>query len=1408
MEQLSQSRTTACDAAQIPWEVKEAIAESILNDVHRRISGQGEQGKIIIGEKPTDCLTSGFLLPPSPERQEERTGSVDIDANPINIGTCGLDVGIRSESAGKVRVWASFSVYVRILPSEDDLAKNNNPVKFTLQTDIRRQIRNRVNAIRRREQPKYQTGREEDRQQWKKRLVQIRREVNESFGIELQAQETLPEEEAGGEQGEEGPGESPGASIFSVSPGDERLAADDLFNNSRPVGKWLRLEVEPQEIEFDPMASEAEIESAAQKASNDMKTAIRRRIERWLESDDPETGGKLWAYPRGQTFSPDQIRNWSATLQEIRSTVLSLPLERKRDRVAPPIENLDVRWAIKAQRDWSEPGRMSLHVALENWSELPGQNRRMESDESIFQVTVGAVMDKSMHYPMRLERVQPSYRYNEYLQYPAIGFNCGITAKESDGELHLQTTWVPKYALPRIDPQEHGKHIKTTFQCFANPESAERQGRAIADALDRYIDKVMEIVDPARGLDPEQTEEINREKDAFENCDIPNWRNEAAMIRRGVDLLAESAKASSGTIEAAPFEAFSTMNRTMERIAEGKYNKWRLFQIAFILATLPSLVSRIPLYSGYYRKEWDQATTLLYFATGGGKTEAFLGLLIFGLFLDRLRGKKRGVTAMIRYPLRLLTIQQAQRAAEFLAQAEKERVERSIEGAPFSIGFWVGGNNTPNRTQDQEVKDMVPFAEDEGRREEELRQENRNYRIATEKWVKLPQCPFCTTKPVGIRRYRKLEGQVGYRCENEACWWNVTNPGQPLPFHLVDDDIYALAPSVLLGTVDKLALIGQHYGTIRRVLGMFGPATWMDQQTGRFVDALKGGMERVQAGPDAEGKKGVFPAYQTGEHVFHDPFPSLVIQDEAHLLEESLGTFAGLFETALNETFRELGGKMDSLVAKDPEGNVRQPKVVVASATVSEPEKQIGFLYQQQLIFFPWPGPSQYWSFYAAPRDEKGRFMDLEKGRGDIERQARKRRIYASLLTNGKPHTTATVNILSAFHLNITRLMCDLGSRDPQRQQRGKDALIASLPSGHRQAVYRDSILRADVSELATMVDMHRVALTYVTNKKGGDQVMSAESQQVPEEHLKHGFDIGDSFRPELITGSVDVANIKKVMDRAQNRPGPGKPFDALKDVLRSVVATSAVSHGVDVEELNSMFFAGMPSDIAEYIQASSRVGRSHVGICALIPIPQRKRDRYIVEIHDIFHRFLERMVRPAAIDRWAENAIERVVPSFFQTYVCGLRPLKQFIDADDGNKHQVKRCIRVNQIISIGKELIREELDRFIRRSIGLYADHSPPTGSLEYYEQLVDLKVREILDIMDDPRYMSEDLAGFFSRISSDAEKSVNKPMLSLRDVDQPGQITLRKSPGGLDDEKVSDLMRFLLRGAGASSEVEQGS
>ena len=132
-------------------------------------------------------------------------------------------------------------------------------------------------------------------------------------------------------------------------------------------------------------------------------------------------------------------------------------------------------------------------------------------------------------------------------------------------------------------------------------------------------------------------------------------------------------------------------------------------------------------------------------------------------------------------------------------------------------------------------------------------------------------------------------------------------------------------------------------------------------------------------------------------------------------------------------------------------------------------------------------------------------------------------------------------------------------------------------------------------SVLATLLDLQRISLTYVTNKKGGDQIIETLQTQVERDQRSEG--IGDlPFVTELISGGVTIAEIQDVMQRAESSVAPGQPFPPLGESLRNIVATSAISHGVDVDKFNAMFFAGLPSDIAEYIQASSRVGRTHVG--------------------------------------------------------------------------------------------------------------------------------------------------------------------------------------------------------------------
>jgi hypothetical protein len=178
----------------------------------------------------------------------------------------------------------------------------------------------------------------------------------------------------------------------------------------------------------------------------------------------------------------------------------------------------------------------------------------------------------------------------------------------------------------------------------------------------------------------------------------------------------------------------------------------------------------------------------------------------------------------------------------------------------------------------------------------------------------------------------------------------------------MDSDIYAYAPAVLLGTVDKLALIGQSARTLVRVLGMFGFPAWYHQDSGRFVSPWT--REQFSKGPAAYGCEAVFPFYDDGKKLLYDPYPLLEIQDEAHLLDESLGTFSGLFETTFHHALRTLAPLLGDQVVTEG-GRARPPRIVAASATVSEPSRQIDQIYQRQVVLFPQPGPGLYESFYA-----------------------------------------------------------------------------------------------------------------------------------------------------------------------------------------------------------------------------------------------------------------------------------------------------------------------------------------------------------------------------------------------------------------------------------------------------------
>lgn len=347
--------------------------------------------------------------------------------------------------------------------------------------------------------------------------------------------------------------------------------------------------------------------------------------------------------------------------------------------------------------------------------------------------------------------------------------------------------------------------------------------------------------------------------------------------------------------------------------------EWRPFQLAFILLCLEGIANP-------ESPERDFAD-LLWFPTGGGKTEAYLGLIAFTLFLRRLRNPNggAGVTVLMRYTLRLLTIQQFERAALLMCCCEAiRRRETDLGTVPFSIGLWVGRGGTPNtlrvarRSLDRLRQGQIPEEENP---------------------VQVHSCPWCGVPLDHINYYiQKSPPRLVIHCRQDDCLF-----GRELPIYVVDEDIYAQRPSLIIGTVDKFAAL-----------------PWKGDVANLF------NLDQAQ-----------------------EPRPELIIQDELHLISGPLGTLTGLYETAVDFLCTEEGVR---------------PKIVASTATIRRAGHQSHGLFDREVRQFPAPGLDARHSYFAveASREDKGTRLYLGLMAPGTSQTTLLVRTYAALLQRAK----------------------------------------------------------------------------------------------------------------------------------------------------------------------------------------------------------------------------------------------------------------------------------------------------------------------------------------------------------------------------------------------------------------------
>lgn len=694
----------------------------------------------------------------------------------------------------------------------------------------------------------------------------------------------------------------------------------------------------------------------------------------------------------------------------------------------------------------------------------------------------------------------------------------------SNGAVYeVRTAWMPITAVRGTSPDGHALLDNFTSVYPQGLEAAwlgrESARDEVTSALVVFADGYASWIETCLAVRLDSFTGLLRDAAEF---NLARCREACQRIREGIDALVR---------DEATWLAFSMSNLAMD--TQSRYPskdtprplKWRPFQLAFTLMVLAGLADP--------SRDDRECMDLLWFPTGGGKTEAYLALTAFQIFHRRLVSaiarRKGGVDVLMRYTLRLLTVQQFQRAAALIAACEIMRSEDSRLGtARISIGLYVGGDSTPNNmekareTLDAEANGQKP--------------------VSTP--VQLLRCPVCGSDLDASHYHAHAsEARLDIICRNREC---VTG-GKPLPVLVVDEALYSEPPSLLIGTIDKFAQLPRS-AKIRPLFGLDGREA-----------------------------------------------PALIIQDELHLISGPLGSMAGLYETAV-----------DLICTRD---NVR-PKVIGSTATIGQASNQVRALFDRAVLQFPPPGFDSDDSFFAV-RDTTG-----------------PDRLYVGLPTAGRSPKFA-LQALMAVLLQSASTLSEQGRADDEaidpywtcvayfnslRELGGAHVLMQD--DVRRHMAFMASRLGATVRQL----EAPPVELSSRKSSRELPSVLQSLSATLPQYHRSQ-----KALEKALETGSMELPEI---VAQPEN----------------TVLASNMISVGVDVPRLGLMVVNGQPKSTAEYIQCSSRVGRSGPGLVFTLYNFSRPRDLSHFEHFQSYHNALYRNVEATSVTPWAPRARDKAL--------------------------------------------------------------------------------------------------------------------------------------------------------------------
>lgn len=542
------------------------------------------------------------------------------------------------------------------------------------------------------------------------------------------------------------------------------------------------------------------------------------------------------------------------------------------------------------------------------------------------------------------EELLNSLLYSKHLEY-AVGHGCSPLWDDSTYEApkEIKAAFMPFYEIHSPMPTSVANLELDMIKMATDRNYVLGQSKILCEAYRRWIDKQTNEIDSLKNVSQEAREYAKK-------TIIPDAKECLARLEKGIQLLKENDLASKAfmmsnramamqqlhsklpvlepEVSSQPHSHFSNQisfeksdqfvgqkwnDRLTWKLEGASYlGYWRSFQFAFLLLNLASIV---------YPDDGERRfVELIWFATGGGKTEAYLGLSAFAIIWKRLtkRDSGRSVQVFMRYTLRLLTSQQFERASALACALEKMRQENPADlgNTPIRIGLWVGGGTTPNTSADAKKKVL-----------------SMNKGIVSDNPFILNKCPWCGARMGQIVERKKVKAVSGYKmvsghfrfvCSNPDC--DFHSESSPLPMFIVDEDIYENPPTILIGTIDKFAMLPIFSNSIRNLFGL--------------QDGPKPGREH----------------------------PELIIQDELHLISGPLGSTMAAYETLIDAlcSFEQGDGS-----------KTYRPKIIASTATISQAKQQCKSIFdaeEKDVKIFPPSGLSADDSFFAkAGEKQNGR---------------------------------------------------------------------------------------------------------------------------------------------------------------------------------------------------------------------------------------------------------------------------------------------------------------------------------------------------------------------------------------------------------------------------------------------------